>query len=264
MRASQLLRVYKQLLSMNFSVLTAHRAAFANHLISGIIWGIFYFVVMLLLTNNVKSIFDWSKEEILLLAAILAIMIGIFNALFQANFDSFPNLVNKGKLDSYLLKPIDSQLILTMWNIKFFSLTRSLIGVIFIWYLTVYYHITFSWLGFAYAIPFMILGLGLYYSIWSIITTLTVWFDRATNIIELLHSLQGIMRMPPVVFREVNVVLYMAVLPLTIIAATPVGLVLKKSSASNLIILTVTSIIFMVACRKFWLFALRSYTSASS
>ena len=46
----------------------------------------------------------------------------------------------------------------------------------------------------------MILGLGLYYSIWSIITTLTVWFDRATNIIELLHSLQGIMRMPPVVF----------------------------------------------------------------
>ena len=76
---------------------------------------------MLLLTNNVKSIFDWSKEEILLLAAILAIMIGIFNALFQANFDSFPNLVNKGKLDSYLLKPIDSQLILTMWNIKFLA-----------------------------------------------------------------------------------------------------------------------------------------------
>jgi len=257
-------RVYKILFLMNLSVLTAHRGAFINHLISGTVWGIFSFIVMILLTYNVRSIYSWSKQDILLLNGILGIILGLFNTFFQANFDNFPNLVNKGKLDSFLLKPMDAQVLLGIWHTKVVSLSRALIGFIFIFYICIHYQISISWTGVLLSIPVVILGIGLYYSIWLFVTTLTIWFDRATNIVELLHSLQGIMRIPPVAFRELNLVLFLVVLPLTIVAATPVGLFLGRFDFGGLALLTTVSFVCLLLSRKFWLLALRSYTSASS
>jgi ABC-2 type transport system permease protein len=257
-------RVYKKLFLMNLSVLTAHRAAFINHLVGGTVWGILSFIVALLLTYNVQSIFSWSKQEILLLTGILGVILGLFNTFFQANFDAFPNLVNKGKLDSFLLKPMDAQLLLSIWNTKIISLSRAIIGVVFIIYIYINYQLSFSWFGFILSLPIILLGLGLYYSIWLIVTTLTIWFDRATNIVELLHSLQGIMRIPPVAFRELNVTLFLIVLPLTIIAATPVGLFLGRFDLGGVALLSIVSLLCLFISRRFWLFALRSYTSASS
>lgn len=258
------LKIYNQLFFMNLSVLTAHRAAFMNSLLGGTLWGIFSFIVMLLLTYNVKSIFTWSKQDILLLTGILGVILGLFNTFFQANFDEFPTLVNKGKLDSFLLKPIDAQLLLSIWHTKIISLSRALIGIVFIIYVYFNYHLVFSWFGFLLALPLIVLGLGLYYSIWLFVTTLTIWFDRATNIVDLLHSLQGIMRLPPVVFRELNLMLFLIVAPLVIIGATPVGVILGRVNVIDISILILLTVVFLVASRRFWLFALRSYTSASS
>lgn len=249
---------------MNLSVMTAHRAAFFNHLVSGTVWGIFSFIIMLLLTYNVKSIFTWSKQDILVLTGVLGIILGIFNTLFQGSFDAFPTLVNKGKLDSFLLKPMDAQLLLSSWSVRIISGSRALVGVFFLLYLAGAYHIAFNWVGIVFSIPLIILGLGLYYSIWSIVTTLIIWFDRASNIVEMLHFLQGIMRLPPVVFKELNIILFMIVFPLIIISSTPVGLILGEVNIINISMLLIISIAFLFLARKFWLFALRSYTSASS
>ncbi len=249
---------------MNFSVLTAHRAAFVNHLVGGTVWGIFSFVVLLLLTHNIKGLFTWSREEMLLLGSILAIILGIFNMFFQGNFDAFPLLVNKGKLDQYLLKPVDSQFFLSVWHIKMMSITRALIGIIFLVYVTIQYDMTLSLVGVLGVIPLMIVSMGIYYAIWSVVTTLTIWFDRATNIVELLHSLQGMMRIPPVAFQELNTILFLLVFPLTIVAATPVGVILGKSDFISILVLFITSVTFLFIARKFWFYALRFYTSASS
>jgi len=249
---------------MNLSVLTAHRAAFINHLVGGTVWGIFSFIVMLLLTHNVQSIFSWNKQEILLLTGILGVVLGLFNTFFQANFDAFPNLVNKGKLDTFLLKPMDAQVLLTLWNTRIISLSRALIGLVFIIYISINYNLSLSLIGIILSLPLIVLGLGLYYSIWLIVTTLTIWFDRATNIVELLHSLQSIMRLPPVVFRELSFILFLVLLPLTIVAATPVGVIMGRIDLGSIALLSAVSLLFLFISRKFWLFALRSYTSASS
>lgn len=260
----QYIRVYKQLFSMNLSVLTAHRAAFINSIVGGTIWGVFSFIVMILLTYNVKEIFTWTKQDILILSGILGIILGIFNVLFQGSFDSFPNLVNKGKLDAFLLKPIDAQFLTSTYSIRVISGSRALVGFIFLIYLSQAYHFSFSIGGILVSIPLIIIGLALYYAIWAIITTLTIWFTRADNIVEMLHNLQGIMRLPPVVFREVNIIVFLFVLPLVIIASAPVGLVLGRANISGILLLVVLAGIFVFLSRKFWLFALRSYTSASS
>lgn len=257
-------KIYRQLFLMNLSVLTAHRAAFVNHLVAGTVWGAFSIAVTLLLTHNVKSVFSWSKQDILLLSGVLAIILGLFNTIFQANFDAFPRLVNKGKLDNFLLKPVDPQILLTIWNTKIISFNRALLGVIFIIYVCITYQVSLNWVGIFLSIPVILLGLGLYYSIWLFITTLTIWFDRATNIVEFLHSLQGIMRLPPVVFRELSFMLFLIVLPLTIIASTPVGLILGRIDIGGIALLAIISLSSIFLSRRFWLFALRSYTSASS
>lgn len=260
----QLIKIYKRLIIMNFAVLTSHRAAFINHLVGGTVWGIFSLAVMLLLTSKVTSIYTWSKEEMLLLSGVLAVLLGVFNTLFQGNFDNFPQLVNKGKLDTFLLKPLDAQLSLSLWNIKIMSLSRVMVGIIFMVYVISVYQLSVNFAGIFISIPLFVFGIGLYYSIWSIVTTLTIWFDRATNIVEILHSIQGVMRLPPVVFQELSITLFMIVFPLAVIASTPVGLFLGSPSITDVLLLIFLSFLFLLISRKFWIFALRSYTSASS
>jgi ABC-type uncharacterized transport system permease subunit len=54
----------------------AYRANFINSVISSLGWGIFSVIFMLLLTNKTSSIYQWSRDEILLLTGFYNILGG--------------------------------------------------------------------------------------------------------------------------------------------------------------------------------------------
>src|SRR3989344_7547774 len=102
-------RIYKQLCIISLSELLAYRGNFLNSLISSLVWGAFSIVSILLLTAKTKSVFGWTREEIILLTCSYSMLIGIFHLVFSRNFEYFSRIMDLGQLDTFLLKPLDSQ-----------------------------------------------------------------------------------------------------------------------------------------------------------
>lgn len=257
------LRIYKTLLLLNLSTLIAYRANFVNSLISSLAWGSFSIISVLLLTAKNSTVYGWSKEELLILIGAYNIFVGIFHLLFSRNFDRFSTLIHYGQLDSILVKPLNSQFLLSLWFFNYTSLFRVLLGIFFTAYMLIQIHAVVSLTALIGFFIFGIFGILSLYSVWFIIVTITIWFTRLSNLIELLYSINGMTRFPQEMFRGLKIGFFF-LLPITLVITTPTKILLNKLSVVDLLLLFIFSLVLFYLSRKFWNFALRFYTSASS
>lgn len=258
------IRLYKTLLQLNAASLLAYRANFTTNIIASVSWGLFSIISIMLITSRASSIFGWKREEILLLTAIYSILIGIFHLLFSKNFERFSNLVYYGQLDSLLVKPIDSQFLVSFWLVNYTSTFRILLGFAYTAYLLYAYHMAVSigaTLGF---ILFLVIGLSLLYSIWFVAVTFVIWFPRLTNIVFFMYSVSGLTRYPQEMYRQLAGYIFLFLLPITLVVTMPTRALVQKFSAVDAMMLVGFAVGLFVVSRLFWKFALRYYTSASS
>ncbi|MBI3385690.1 ABC-2 family transporter protein [Candidatus Gottesmanbacteria bacterium] len=256
-------KMYAVLLKLNFSRLTAYRSNFVNGLLSAIAWGLFSIFSIVFLTSQTPSVFGWKREEILLLTAVYSSLTGIFHTFLSPNFERLAQITHFGQLDRILLLPVDSQFSVSVWEINYTRLIRILIGAILFVLLLPSLKLQISVAGFAIFFILFLIGLILQYTIWFMVSTLTIWFTRLSNLTELMYSVTGMARYPREMFKQLADYVFVFLLPITLIIITPVKVLFQKASASDVfVLLTVTAGLFYLS-RRFWKFALRYYGSAS-
>jgi len=256
--------VYKRLLKINFSELIAYRAGFINSIISSLGWGFFQMVWVYLLTAKIKSAYGWNRDELVILAASYILFMGIFHMFFSRNLDNLSRIINYGQLDGYLLKPIDSQLLLTCWQINYSQIIRLFIGSYFITSTLIqmrYYPSVTNVIGFA---TLLIFGIILMYAIWFVVATLLIWNPQLSNLIDFLYNITGMSRYPPSMVKEFKSIVLLFFIPLMLTVAVPVKAMINKVLLGDIVQLLIFSIFLLYISRQFWHFALRYYASASS
>lgn len=258
------LRVYKKILQLNLAALTAYRWNFINSTLSSISWGIFSIASIMLVTNHTAKIFEWSREEILLLTGIYGIVLGIFHFFFSSNFDRLSQIIHRGELDIFLVKPIDTQFLLSTSRVGYTSIFRILMNIGFTVYLLNQLAIKLSLFQIASFCFLLVIGILLLYSIWFIISTLIIWFTRLSNLVDLMYTLSNIARYPNEMYQQLVWYVFLFLLPITLVVSTPTKVLLQKALAGDVVLLLLFSVTFFLISRKFWKFALRYYTSASS
>jgi ABC-2 type transport system permease protein len=220
---------------------------------------------VVLTTRHVKSVFGYSPSELLALGAIQVIFLGFFHALFAKNMDEFPNTINKGKLDSILLKPIDDQYTVSFFIIRPAIMVRVLIGIGTLMYLSssgrIEVHSAFNILLFS---VLLIASEFLIYSIWFIVATTLIWFPTMENIIELLYNINTTSRYPYEFYREVALTVALFSFPFSIALAIPLKALTGRVTVGEICILLLSTFIFLFLSRRFWKWSLRHYTSASN
>lgn len=209
-------------------------------------------------------VFGWKREEILLLNGIYGIIIGFFHMLFSRNFERFSELIHFGQLDALLVKPVDSQFLCTFWLFGYATVSRIIIATSYVIYIANLLHITFSLIHVASFIGVTLISLLLLYSIWFISITFTIWFSRLNNLVDLMFTITGIARYPQEMLRQLVSYVFVFLLPITLIITLPTKTYLERLRTEDFILLTILSFVFFVFSRRFWKFALRYYTSASS
>lgn len=255
---------YKTLLKLNFARLVIYKSNLINNIISSVCWGGFLIVQILLVTSKTSTIYGWSKEQVLLLAATFNLIIGLFHMLFSRNFARFSLIIDKGDLDFYLLKPIDSQLLLTTSVINLASFFRVILGVGFTIYVLSILQTTITIATLLLYIILVMFGILILYSIWFMVSTLIIWFTRLSNLIDFLYTLNGISRLPPGFINEIKNIFLIFFLPFTFVAATPTEVIMNHISESDIASMFVTAILLFFLSRWFWHKSLQYYTSASS
>lgn len=258
------IRVYTTLLHMNFSLLLAYRGNFINSLISSLGWAIFSIVMVYLLTERAPVVYGWTRNDFFIFTGVYNVFVGIFHLLFSRNFGRFSEVIHFGYLDSLLIKPIDSQFLLSFWHIDYTSIFRIILGGVFTAYML---SLNNTPITFSLFILFLFLGcisLILLYSIWYIMVTLMIWFTNLSNLTGLLYDITSLARYPQDIFQKAPTVLFVILFPLTLVITLPVNVLLHRGSMQHIVFFVFISFALFVISRIFWQFALRFYTSASS
>lgn len=256
------IKIYKKILELNFSNLLIYRANFINNIISSISWALFSILSILLLTSKTNSFFGWTRNEMILLTGGYSILIGIFHTFFTRNFEKMSEIVNYGRLDSLLTKPVDLQFFISTRYVNFTSSFRIIVGIFLMIYIFQRNHINpsiFQFIGFS---TLLIFGLITLYSIWFLVISITFWFPKLSNLPDFMYSFTSIGRYPSEMLKELSNYLFLFLIPITIIITIPMKALINKILIGDIGFMVIVSFVMLIISRKFWLFALKFYTSA--
>jgi len=249
---------------MALKLFAQFRANTVGIMFSTSIWSFLVLSTIYLTTRQVRMVFGYTPGELLALGATQVVFLGIFHTFVSKNIEKIPEYVNQGFLDSILLKPVDSQFLVSFTHLNFPALFRMVIGIYALYHLASISSISINGiagiLGFSAALAFSLI---LIYSIWYMFATILIWFPQMDNIVEFLYHLNTASRYPVSFYQEFGLFLVIMFSPFSIALTVPLRLLTGKADIYEVSALIITSIVFFFVSRLFWLYALRSYTSAS-
>ena len=118
-----------------------------------------------------------------------------------------------------------------------------------------------AFIGFVLLIIF---GVAIFYSLFFMFTTLTFWLQRVFNLEEFLTSVLNFGKAPVQVFTQGFLLFFIFIVPVAFVATFPTQVLLGKSGWELVLFGGIMALIFLFLSNKFWNFALKHYSSASS
>tara|TARA_A100001234_G_scaffold201029_1_gene193436 strand:+ start:450 stop:1244 length:795 start_codon:yes stop_codon:yes gene_type:complete len=214
--------------------------------------------------QNTGIIGDWSFEQALIIQGIYTILNGITNTWFNPNLKEIVNHIREGTLDFVLLKPIDSQFYISLKKINPSGLLEIMLGLLLLLYCIRINQLNINLISIILFLITIICSICILYSLWFFISTTTIWFVKTWNATEVLRSFLYIGRFPLNSFSFSLRLFFSVFIPIAFITTIPSEVFLGLSQSWKILLEVFVAIVFFFSSRRFWLFALRFYTSASS
>ncbi|MGD2181832.1 ABC transporter permease [Lusitaniella coriacea] len=204
----------------------------------------------------------WQWEEALIVLGIFTLLQG-FSATFLApNLNRIVRHVQDGTLDFILLKPISSQFWLSSRTISPWGLPDLVFGLIIIFYAGTRLHLSIGNYS-ASAIP-LVFGFAILYSLWFMLGATSIWFVKIYNVTEVLRGLLEAGRFPIVAYPTAYRFFFTFVVPVAFLTTIPAETMLGRTHFSWIVGAAILAVVLFLVSQRFWRFALRFYTSASS
>jgi ABC-2 type transport system permease protein len=143
----------------------------------------------------------WEKYQFFVFLATALLINSTVQALFMTNADELSELVRTGGLDFALLKPIDTQFLVSLTRIEWSSLGNFAIGLGLLIYAMAQLHFV---PGPAQVVlyPFYVLcGVAIYYSLMIALAATSVWLGRNQTLFDFWFYITNFSRYPMEIYR---------------------------------------------------------------
>ena len=219
-------------------------------------------VTLTLFYRFADDIAGWTADEALLLLGVFWVFDGIWSSFFGSTLRLLGSRIEQGTLDHTLLRPASTQFLVSCDVIEFWELTKALAGAVLIWIAGERIGVSWSLPALLGAAGFGACGLALIYALRFTIATGSFWAPRIGELYSLFQGLYAAARYPVSYFeRPLRDVLTYAV-PVAFATTFPAQALLGEVDWRLLPVGVILAVAALVASQRFWLFALRRYTSA--
>ena len=206
----------------------------------------------------------WTWSSAIVVLGIYTLLDGFTSTFLQPNLSRIVRHVQNGTLDFVLLKPIDSQIWLSLRIFSPWGLPSVCSGIILIILGLINSNATINIKVIVLSCIMLISSLTILYSLWFIVATTSIWFVRIWNANEVLRSTLVAGRYPISAYPDSLRRIFTFVLPIAFLTTVPARAMLNILSLKLLIFSVIFSIAFLYFSKRFWNYSLRFYTSASS
>ena len=264
MNLRKYLKVYKKFLHTSIASELEYKTNILIDIITAILSLIGSIFLLSIFFQNNSSVGGWEFEQALIIQGIYTILNGITNTWFNPNLTEIVKHIREGTLDFVLLKPIDSQFFISFKKITPSGILEIMLGFLLLIYCIRINQINFNLSFLTLCFITIICSICILYSLWFFISTTTIWFVKTWNATEVLRSFLYIGRFPLNSFSFSLRIFFSVVIPIAFITTIPSEVFLGLSQLWKMLLEVIVASVFLFSSRKFWLFALKFYSSASS
>lgn len=255
------LRVYIKMATNSFVVWFSRRSAFIIFLIGKIVRYTFYFGFLIFLVKSTNSFAGYSGNQILFFTATYVLIDTLAQFLFRSVY-SFRPLVVSGDLDLVLVKPINPLFRSLLGGADLVDLITLpvIIGVV------VYIGslLSPSILHIAYYIILVVNGIVISAAFHIAVLSLGIITMEIDHTIMIYRDLISMGRLPIDVYKEPLKSFLTFVVPVGVMVTIPAKSFIGLISPIGIISAIVFGVTLLILSIKFWHYALKKYTSASS
>jgi ABC-2 type transport system permease protein len=207
---------------------------------------------------------DWTYPEVLMVVGLFTLFNGVMESLLRPNVGAIIEQIRDGTFDFVLTKPINAQFIASLRNLVVWRLVDVIIGFGIIVY-------ALNLLGISPALDriavFSIMlasGIFIVYSLWLAMSSMAFWFVRIDNVTELFYAFYEAGRYPVTIYRGFVRSLLTFIVPIAFVTTFPASALLGRLDSTTVWMGIIFAVVFLIASNRFWNFAIRHYSSASS
>jgi len=241
---------------------------FKANFLGGLFVDLVYYSVYFFLFNVIYSYVDtlgvFSRQDIMIFLVVCYLADTCDMFFFSGNIFSLNQLMVKGELDFFLLKPVDSQFITSLRKVRAYALANFIILLALLIRQIYYYPNNIALINISLFILSFIMGILLWYSIDFIIASTCFWFKNFSVSGWLSHEILKFSSRPDSIYTGFMRKILFSLMPMTLIASVPTRFLLYGPDWDLFLWQLFITIIFLFSSRVVWHRGLLRYESASS
>jgi ABC-2 type transport system permease protein len=249
----------------------AFRGNFLIEVVTNAFWFCAQLVFFSLIFGNVQSVNGWTRMEYFAFMATGMIINTLIEAFFMPNCASFSELIRTGNLDFALLKPIDTQFLISFEKLDLGALCHLVLPAVLLGYALDELGRPVGIIDIGMYAGLILTGVAFFYSLMIVLASTSIWFGRNQGLYEFWFYITIFARYPRNIYGgspagELLRVAFSYVLPILLVVTVPAEVVVGKTLDPSWI--TAVSVLAafggLYGSRLVFQRALRSYRSASS
>lgn len=214
----------------------------------------------------IEKLSGWSFYQALMIVSSYMIIEGLMWCTCAYLVGIYQNIYT-GKLDNLLVKPKDAQFLVSIWRGDPEDWVRVLVA--FGTFIYAFRHIDMAgqniFLNFIFYSILLACAFIITYSLSLAIKSILFWSIEINSLWQITENITRMSQYPTDIFYHKLIrIFFSTMIPLAFLATVPAKVLLYGPSPAHVLSGVGLALIFFYLSRKFWLFALRHYSSASN
>ncbi|HEY6201738.1 MAG TPA: ABC-2 family transporter protein [Candidatus Limnocylindria bacterium] len=219
---------------------------------------------VLVMFGHTTTINGWTLPQMIVLLGVYYLIQGGVNLVFSPSFERLMEHVRVGTLDFHLLKPVNTQFLVSTRHLKIIRGADLLLGLVVV---IVGLAQVGDEVGIGQAIMFalsLLFGWTLVYSLLLGLVTLSFWFVRVENLLAIFWAFTEAGRFPVDVYPLWLRVSLSTVVPIGIAVTAPANVIAGRMDWVAVALLGAGTVLTVGIASALWRWGLKSYTGASA
>ena len=251
------------------------RGNFLINLVTRAFWFTAQITLFKIIYNNVDFISGWTEPQYFAFMATGMLINAIIETFFMPNCANFSELIRTGNLDFVLLKPIDTQFLISCEKMQLAMVNQIVLALSLLGYALYQIGEPISFFQVVTYLAFLVVGVAFFYSLMITLASMSVWMGRNQGLYDFWFYITVFARYPRSIYNgvdpdrleagEVLQTAFTFIIPILLVVTVPASVIARSMDSWKFPAIALgTSLLGLVVSR--WVFntALRSYRSASS
>lgn len=241
----------------------AHKINFIMRFLSDSIYFVIYYIFYTVIFSYVPNINGWGKYEVLLLMGTFHIIISLFLGVFFPNLIQIPALVKSGQLDSYIVKPVNSQLLVSTRSIDGGSLMNVALGIAIICNSVIQLQLSLTLKVILLFLFYIMVGTLIMYSVLFIMLSTIFWLQDSSWSIGFFMTFNSFADKPVSIYKGLVYRFLVFIFPIGLVANIPASILLNNTDTNLQAWILIAAVTLLYLSKKIWKKGITLYEGAS-